>query len=64
MASTTGDRQLMFFITIAIIVACLVAIAALVLAAIMLSKVRPGNTPTTSNLHTNVQGKKLKTFTC
>ena len=36
---------MMFFIAIAIFVACLVAIAALVLAAIMISMVRSGNTP-------------------
>ena len=64
MASTRGERRLMFFIAIAIFVACLVGIAALVLAAIMVSMVRSGNTPTASNLDTNVQSKKLKTFTC
>ena len=56
MASTRGDLRLMFFIAIAVFTACLVAIAALVLAAIMISMVRSGN------LDTNVQGKKLKTF--
>ena len=45
MASTRGERRLMFFIAIDIFVACLVAIAALVLAAIMISMVRSGNTP-------------------
>ena len=55
---------MMFFIAIAIFVAFLVAIAALVLAAIMISMVRSYNTPTASNLDTNEQGKKLKTFTC
>ena len=64
MASTRDDRRLMFFIAIAILVACLVAIAALVLAAITISMVRSRNTPTATNLDTNVQGKKLKTFTC
>ena len=64
MASTGGERRLMFFIAIAIFVACLVAIAALVLAAIMISMVRSDNTPTASNLDTNVQGKKLKTLKC
>ena len=63
MASTRGDRLMMFFIAIDIFVACLVLIAALVLAPIMISMVRSDNTPTASNLDTNVQGKKLKTFT-
>ena len=54
----------MFFTAIAIFVAYLVVIAALVLAAIMISIVRSGYTPTASNLDTNVQGKKLKTSTC
>ena len=60
MASTKSDRRLMIFIAIAISVACLVAIAALVLAAIMISMVRSGNTPTASKLGTNVQGKRPK----
>ena len=64
MVSTRADRRLMFFIAIAIFAACLVAIAALVSAAIMVSMVRSANTPTASNFDTNVQGKKLKTFTC
>ena len=55
-ASTRGDRRLMFFIAFAIFVACLVAIAALVLAAILISMVRSGNTPTASKLETTVQG--------
>ena len=54
----------MFFIAIGIFAACLVALAALVLAAIMISMVRSGNIPKASNLDTNVQGKKLETFAC
>ena len=63
MASTRGDRRLMFFIAFASFVACLVAIAALVLAAILISMVRSGNAPTVSKLETTVQGKRPKKLT-
>ena len=63
MESTRGDRRLMFFIAFALFVTCLVAIAALVLAAILISMVRSGNTPTASKLDTAVQGKRPKKLT-
>ena len=63
MASTTSDRRLMFFKAFAIFIACLVAIAALVLAAIMISMVRSENAPTSSKLETTVQGKRPKKLT-
>ena len=62
MASITSDRRLMFFKAFAIFIACLVAIAALVLAAIMISMVRSDNAPT-SKLETTVQGKRPKKLT-
>ena len=60
MASARGDRRLMFFITIAIFVACLVAISAFVLTSILTSIVRSGNDPRASKLDTTVQGKRPK----
>ena len=57
MASTRADRRLMFFIAFAVLVACLVAIAALVLAAILISMVRSGNA---SKVVIKVQGKRPK----
>ena len=60
MASTRADRRLTLFITFAILVACLVAIATLVLAAILISMVRSGNAPKASKVDTKVQGKRPK----
>ena len=63
MASTKADRRLMFFITFAVLVTCLVAIAALVLAAILISMVKSGNAPTASKVDTKVKGKRPKRLT-
>ena len=64
MASTRADRPLMVFIAFAIMVACLVAIAALVLAAILISMVRSGDAPrTASKVDTKVQGKRPNRLT-
>ena len=56
MVSTRGDRRLMFFIAFAIFVACMVAITALVLAAILISMLRSYKAQTASKLDTTLQG--------
>ena len=63
MESAKSDRRLMLFIGFTILVACLVAIAALILAAIMISMLKSGNATTAataSKLDTTVQGKRPK----
>ena len=53
----------MFFIAFASFIAYLVAIAASVLAAILISTVRFANAPTASKLDTTEQGKRPKKLT-
>ena len=48
MALTSGDRRKMVFVAVASVVTCLLAIAALVLAAIMVSMVRSANVSRTA----------------
>ena len=48
MESTRNDRRMMWLKAVAVFIACLLMIAALVLAAIMLSMIREGNTATSS----------------
>ena len=64
MASTRGDRGLRF-IAVIVSIACLVVIAALVLAAIMLSMIRAGNTSTSSKsvVPKHKQGKRALEYT-
>lgn len=60
MALTSGDRRKMVFVAVASVVTCLLAIAALVLAAIMLSMVRSASVsaPKTDQQSALVQGKQ------
>lgn len=60
MALTSGDRRKMIFVAVASVVTCLLAIAALVLAAIMLSMVRSASVsaPKTDQQSALVQGKQ------
>ena len=55
MASDSGDRRLMFFIGLGIVVTCVLALTALVLAVTLLSMVMSG--PKASKPDATVQGK-------
>ena len=62
MALTSGDRRTMVFVAVASVVTCLLAIAALALAAIMVSMVRSADVsrtaPKTDRQSALVQGKQ------
>ena len=62
MALTSGDRRTMVFVAVVYVVTCMLAIAALVLAAIMVSMVRSSNVsaPKTDQQSALVQGKQNK----
>ena len=64
MASTRGNRGLCF-IAVVVSISCLVVIAALVLAAIMLSMIRAGNTSASSKpvVSKHGQGKRALEYT-